>query len=256
MTSGGRKKVCLPGATGLTSLCFLLPSSYTEPPMHIFGKKTSTTPQRVNSQSPKVRSAPMHTENAFLPAGGGNIDYGAARANQVAAKSRQEIEEKKQYDQFAERQSSAKMHESMNPQHALNQPGTSHRLSAVSTQTLVDVRDFREPQWAHHFASYGINAGLMGGLQDIYKMSLDEATAKVKKEKIKGKPVVQVVQHFGDDAARVSNEALGEMGITVSVKFYYDQAQNKCYYQFKVPASIEERDAWKNDLIAKYNLKS
>jgi hypothetical protein len=223
--------------------------------MHIFGKKSSSAPQRVTPQDAKVRSAQLPTENAFLPNGGGNIDYGAAMANRVAAESRQQTEQKKQHDQLVKQQSSAKMHESLNPQQALNQPGPSHRLAAVSTQTLVDINDLRKPAWVHHFAEHGLDAGLMGALQDVFKINIKKAEVKLEKEKIRGQAVEKVIQHFGDNAARVSNEALGEMGVTVSVKFYHDQAQKKVFYQIKVPASVQERDAWKNDLIAKYNLK-
>jgi hypothetical protein len=77
----------------------------------------------------------------------------------------------------------------------------------------------------------------------------------LKKEKVRGQAVEKVIQHYGDDPARM-NEVLGKLGMTLSVKFYHDLAQKKAFYQLKVPASIEERDAWKKDLKAKHNLES
>jgi len=107
--------------------------------MGLFSKKSSAPPQRVTSHVSTLRAPVRPTENAFVPDGGGNIDYGAAMANHVAAESRQQIAQKQQKDKLAKEESSSKMQESINLRHALTSPGSSIPLVMMSVRTLIHV---------------------------------------------------------------------------------------------------------------------
>jgi hypothetical protein len=183
------------------------------------------------------------------------MDHGTARAERIASESCQQADQKELNVQCGGGKSSRKICGAVGFLPALMQPTARGQLAVLCRMTRIPVILLESSEWTHSFERFGLKAHMFKALVNGYIRECEARNKSI--DQLDGSSpdaIDALFRMHGETAAADAQAVLEEFGITVGIRYCWDPVQNRGYYDFIVPTSSSQQDAWREGLVKKYGL--